>query len=418
MDSNGGLIKSGCEFIREEKIKRDMRLLPSYSSHSKNLFAITAFFGFSMAILVFMITPYLREIFLTDNVGAVYIFPEVIVLALFSWFLRWVIRVGKATVLFTLVLLQIILLSMLVYFEGTAFTAILIVGHFALLPFLVILLDMFLEAHSKDENAGRARGLFIFFANVGFFLGPIVGGFLVDRYGFSSIFFVATLCYVIIFLLALSKYLSEGNSEIRQEVSLMAWTWKVWKDENIRRMYIVSLLLEGFYTVSFITFPILLLNAGLTLSQAGIIFTVMLLPFLFVAYPAGHLADTRWGEKEILVVAMVLLGVILLVISRISVGGMWLWMGIFLGTRIGTALAETMRDTYFYRRVGKDDVALISFFRMARSLGTLFFAGLTFLFLFFGGTYGELFVFFSVCFFLGAILTLSIQDSDPRGRVN
>jgi hypothetical protein len=76
---------------------------------------------------------------------------------------------------------------------------------------------------------------------------------------------------------------------------------------------------------------------------------------------------------------------------------------------------ETMRDSYFYKRVDGNDVDLISFFRTARSVGALLAAGITFLFLYFGGSYANLFIFFAVCFFLGVILALRLKDSEPEG---
>lgn len=391
-----------------------MKLLSSYNAHINTLFAIAGIFGFSMAILVFMVAPYFRDILLTDNVTIPYILPEILVLVLFSWFLRMVGRVGKTVVFFTLVFFQILLLSMSIFFHGTITSVAYIVAHFASLPFLIMLLDMILEAHSKNEDSGRVRGLYIFFSGVGFIAGPVVGGFLADRYGFTVIFFVAIVCYVVIFLLALSRYLTEGTSEMLKKVSLLSSARQLGYNRDMRNIYIISFLLEGFYTMSVITFPIILIKSGLTLAQAGLIFTVMILPFIVFSYPAGCLADRRWGEKEILVGAMVFLGIALLVISQTESGGMFLWMGLFFATRVGAAIMETMRDSYFYKRVDGDDLALISFFRTARAVGSILAAGITFLFLYFGRSYGEVFIFFSVCFFMGIILALQLKDSEPE----
>ncbi len=392
-----------------------MKLFSAYNAHIKTLFAMTGIFGFSMAILTFTMAPYLQRALGTNNISVVYLIPEVIVLICFSWFLGRVGRAGKMVVFFFLVFFQILLLSAVISFEGTRMSTFFIVIHLAILPFLMILLDMLLEAHSRDEDTGRVRGMYIFFASFGFLIAPVIAGSLVDRYGFSSLFFVAILCYVVMFLLALSRYLSEGTPEILNKISLLEIAQRLLRDGDIGRIYIISLLLEGFYVMSVITFPLYLIKMGLTLSQSGLIFTVMLLPFILFAYPAGRLADIRWGEKEILVSAMIFLGIVLLVISRVETGSMYVWMALFFSTRIGASLMETMRDSYFFRKVGGEDVELISFFRTARSIGILIAAGITFIFLYFGEFYDKLFVFSAVCIFLGALVALQLRDSEPNG---
>lgn len=391
-----------------------MKLLSAYNAHIKTLFVMTGVFGFSMAILTFTMAPYLQRALGTNNISVIYLIPEVIVLTCFAWFLGRVGQAGKMAVFFSLLFLQILLLSATIFFEGTKTSAFFIVIHLAILPFLMILLDMLLEAHSRDEDTGRVRGLYIFFGSFGFLIAPVVGGFIVDRYGFSSIFFVAVLCYVVMFLLALSRYLSEGTPETSKKISFLEIAQRLLRDGDIGRIYIISLLLEGFYVMSVITFPLYLIKMGLTLSQSGLIFTVMLLPFILFAYPAGRLADMRWGEKEILVSAMIFLGMVLLVISRVETGSIYVWMVLFFSTRIGASLMETMRDSYFFRKVGGEDVELISFFRTARSIGILIAAGITFIFLYFGDLYDKLFMFSAVCIFLGALVALQLKDSEPN----
>jgi MFS family permease len=77
----------------------------------------------------------------------------------------------------------------------------------------------------------------------------------------------------------------------------------------------------------------------------------MLLPFVFVQFPLGRLADKKWGEKEILSLGFIIVAIATGLISFISGGSMILWMTILFITRIGAATIEIMCDTYFFKKV-------------------------------------------------------------------
>ena len=50
-------------------------------------------------------------------------------------------------------------------------------------------------------------------------------------------------------------------------------------------------------------------HIGLPWSDIGIIFTIMLLPFVLFEFPAGKLADGKWGEKEPPIIGIILIAV-------------------------------------------------------------------------------------------------------------
>jgi MFS family permease len=107
-------------------------------------------------------------------------------------------------------------------------------------------------------------------------------------------------------------------------------------------------------------------NLGLPWSSIGIIFSIMLLPFVFVQFPAGKLADAILGEKEILSVGFIIMALATTTIFFIDSKSILVWALILLGTRVGAALVEIMCDVYFFKKVDNKNANLISFFRMSR----------------------------------------------------
>ena len=110
---------------------------------------------------------------------------------------------------------------------------------------------------------------------------------------------------------------------------------------------------------------------GFEWSELGIIFTVMLLPFVLLEWPAGELADRLWGEKEIMSTGFLIICVSLLIMPFIG-KVFWAWMVILFISRVGASLVETMTESYFFKHVKAEDTGLLSIFRLTRSVGNIF----------------------------------------------
>jgi hypothetical protein len=61
----------------------------------------------------------------------------------------------------------------------------------------------------------------------------------------------------------------------------------------------------------------------------------------------------------------------------------FIWSLVMFLTRVGAAMVEILRDSYFYKRIDGNDVDLIGFFRTAMPVGYLLAASLSFVFLLF-----------------------------------
>jgi MFS family permease len=138
------------------------------------------------------------------------------------------------------------------------------------------------------------------------------------------------------------------------------------------KIYSISFVLEFFYALMIVYTPLYLLNFGLSWDQIGIIFTIMLIPFVVLEYPLGFIADKKFGEKEMIIAGLLVMGFSAGSIFFISSKAVWIWALVLLMTRIGAATIEILRDSYFYKKIDGRDIDLISFFRTARSTAYVF----------------------------------------------
>jgi MFS family permease len=80
---------------------------------------------------------------------------------------------------------------------------------------------------------------------------------------------------------------------------------------------------------------------GLSWSEIGVIITVMLLPFVLIELPLGRLADKKYGEKEIMIIGFLILGLSTMGLAFITSTNVWVWAIALLVTRIGQRLLKS-----------------------------------------------------------------------------
>ena len=136
------------------------------------------------------------------------------------------------------------------------------------------------------------------------------------------------------------------------------------KRPDIIRIILVNFSLQFFYALMVIFTPIYLHEViGFDFKTIGIIFTVMLTPFVFLQYPLGRLADSGFGEKRILIV-----GVIIMILATASFAG---FGGISIAlasitlffTRVGAGTVEVMTESYFFRQIDDREANVIRLLR-------------------------------------------------------
>jgi len=109
-------------------------------------------------------------------------------------------------------------------------------------------------------------------------------------------------------------------------------------------------------------------HLGISWQSIGLIFTIMLLPFVIFERPAGLIADRRIGEQEMLIVGFAIMALATAAIGAYGGSSLAAWTALLFLSRIGASIVEVMSDTYFFKKVAADRVNVISLFRTTRPL--------------------------------------------------
>lgn len=323
--------------------------------------------GFSQAVIIYVISYYFKIASGTENVSFFYVMAYILIFVILINLHKLVRKWGKSRTLFFTLLAKIGVLTWLTL-VGPSYWSIMLLGFYLILNSLEwTILDVILESFSCDHLSGRIRGLYLTILNLGYLFGPLLSVKILAAADFRGIFIFVLMINALVLILALLG-LRKVNHQFGQKLGIKELIRKVLRRKDILKIYYISFVLEFFYALMVIYTPLYLLDLGFSWEKIGIIFTFMLIPFILLQYPAGILADKKIGEKELIIAAIIMMAISTAAVYFTHSGSLLIWSLILFSTRIGAALIEILRDSYFYKRISGQDVDLINFFRTSLPL--------------------------------------------------
>jgi len=295
--------------------------------------------------------------------------------------------------------------------------AIFIIIAIAIQPFISYQLDLLLEAVDVERDmVGRIRTIFLTAWNFGALAAPLLlGALLVNSNDYTRVFIAAAavlIPFVVLFAArSLPKKAPPKLSHMQDTLVCIS------HDPDLAAVTFAHFLLYLFYIWAPIYVPVYLHTVlGITWSDLGWMFSVMLIPYALVEYPAGWAADRFTGDKTLMFAGFLIAGAALASFGILtSASSLTLILIILVSSRVGAALIESMTEEHFFRRISEQDINSMSVFRgiwpLANVIGPI--VGSLILF------YGNFQIFFLLTggfiVIAGAITTSFITDFRPVG---
>lgn len=343
----------------------------NFNKNKVRLVGLVSFLlGFLDAFFIYILSTYFSVISESESVGIFYFVSYSIVLLCLFYLQPLIRRIGRAHVLYLPLGVSICAAALL---AATASPMLSIVA--ALLLIVAtnvtwVALDILLEGFSQDQVSGSIRGLYLTIMNAGLLAAPFLSLKVLDAFNYSGIFLTLVVGYTIVFVIALISFRTD-NKVFQQKLQFGSTLRLMLKERNLLRIYHVSFAMEFFYAMMIVYTPIYLRSLSFSWSEIGIIFTIMLVPFVVLQYPLGVLADRYFGEKEMLIGSIAIAALATLALPFLGTGSVMTWgIALFL-TRVGIAGIEILRDSYFYKQIDGNDMNIIAFFRTARPIANI-----------------------------------------------
>lgn len=233
-------------------------------------------------------------------------------------------------------------------------------------------MDILVESFSKNSSTGVTRTIFLTAINLGWIIAPSLSSYLVNRGDYYWVYLAAAVCLIPFLAILIKKRRQLKDGKRIKSIPVSETINKLWSNKSLRGIFFIGLLLHLFFSSAVVYIPLYLHQSlGFDWSVLGIMFSVMLIPFILFEIPAGWLADKYYGEKEILTIGLFIIAASLFFFFALTSVNPWLWGALLFFSRVGAALVEAMRDSYFFKLVSAKDVPLINFSRITAPLGYL-----------------------------------------------
>jgi MFS family permease len=171
------------------------------------------------------------------------------------------------------------------------------------------LIDIFVEAASKDSQTGMLRGWYLTAANAAFLAGPGLAALVLTDHQFHRVYLLGAALIVVTLVYVRRRFKTFADPSYVPGGFRNGFL-KIWGDPDLRRAFASFLVLQGFYAWMIIYAPLHLTQTiGFDLSQVAAIMAIALLPFLILQEWLGKLADCCTGEKEFLGAGLAVMGV-------------------------------------------------------------------------------------------------------------
>lgn len=329
------------------------------------LYVLGFIFAFVSAIPAYINSSFIESITNENAVGIIYTLGSIITLLFFVIISRLLKKYGSYKVTICLTFFHLINFLCLAFVPQHSFVIFSFMLSSAIGTMIYFNFDIFVEHYSANVVTGRIRSVYLTCINLAWLLSPWLAGLIVGKTEYRNVYFVVAMIMIPIIML-ISLYLKDFKDPDYKTFDVISTLKSFGLNKNIKDILWSSVLLQLFYSWMIIYTPIYLNRyLGFDWESIGIIFSIMLLPFVFIQIPLGYLADKKYGEKEILSIGFVIMGISTAIIPLIHSHSAIVWGIILFITRIGAAMVEVMNDTYFFKKVNDKNLNLINLYRAA-----------------------------------------------------
>lgn len=332
---------------------------------------MTFLYALHYAIPLFATSSYLHKYFSSSIVSATYVAGSLLALVASLSLSKSIKRFHTYNFTFGIAFAEIVVVTLFGNTENPHILPLLFIIHFVLQVLLFVCLNIFIESFSAHAKTGSIRGLFLAIFSLGVLISPMIGGIILKISTFSTLYIVASLTLVP-YLYFLHRFLYHIKEPAYHEVDIFGSLSMVLKDVNLRAALIAEFVVQSFYSVMIIFSPIYLTSIGVPLTTyLTIILPLALLPLVILPYELGLLADRKFGEKEMLIVGLLILTVTTFLCVIITSRDTRIWTLLLLVSRVGASFVETMAFSYYFKKADKQDPSLTALFVNMHGVGTL-----------------------------------------------
>ncbi|MEZ4103638.1 MAG: MFS transporter [Candidatus Paceibacterota bacterium] len=346
-------------------------------SHSKlikirSVFAVSFILTISMALTSYIDSSFIETFIVRSKIGILFALASFGSLFYISQMPKVLERFGVYRTLKGVASIYILSILGLVFLKEPILLQIIFILYWISAVAMYLTVDVLVSHYSDNASTGNTRGFYLTIYNLAFLMAPFIAGILVSKISFEGVylvsgFFVLSMTYFFTHKFKYLKLFPKKNG-----FNFISDFIELFKNKDLRNVYLVNFTLYFFFAWMTIYMPIYLFeNVGLSWQEIGAVFAIMHLPYVLFDIPWGKIADKILGEKEIMGAGIIIMGLCTISIGFIEGSELWIWASALALTRLGASMIQVSVETYFFKKINKEDTSKISIFRNASPIAVL-----------------------------------------------
>ncbi|MCC6323751.1 MFS transporter [Candidatus Nomurabacteria bacterium] len=329
------------------------------------VYILAFIFTLHIALSAYANSTFLSQIIGEKYVGVLYTIASIITLMLLSNTSLILKYFGNRKLILIFIMINMMSLATLIVSSNPVYISMAFIAFMVTNTLVLFCVDIFIEHFGTPNTIGRTRGIYLTITNLGWICSPLISSFLITKEGGYRAIYILAFIMTIVMSLGMFVYVKKFKDKVYQKTPFL----KVYKflktNRHIRAIAFINFILQFFFAIMVVYIPLYLhAHIGLAWNKLGIIFTIMLIPFILLGIPTGILIDKYHVRKRLLItIGLLIMIVSTILISQFTTSSIVFWAIILFMTRVGAALVETTSEIYFFTHVREEDAYLLSIFR-------------------------------------------------------
>ena len=392
---------------------------------------ITFFYTLHLALPIYILSDYLSTFIINIKyIGVIFTLSGVFSIYLINNYNKFLHQYHNYKTTLCLIFADMLALLMMSIVDTPIYVSIFTILYISIVALLGVSVNLYVQEFSNHEDTGVIRGIFLTISSLALILGLFIANkltfsvwdlstYVFKHYDYTFVFWTdALLLLPIIYLI---RHYYTHVPEPKYKGGNM---WSVLKhlrrNVNLKGVFTANLMVAIFVVTMIMYFVNYITTYGhiSIYDYIGILMPIALLPFIFLPYKVGELADRKYGEKEFMIIGLIIMAISLLSIPiasiyidnlvqislkiinnintqsyditslenslKIGLGEtlaeintslhyklMIIWGIVLIIGRIGSSMVETAANSYFYKTISPTDSDSIALFANVGAIGTV-----------------------------------------------
>lgn len=209
-----------------------------------------------------------------------------------------------------------------------------------------------LRDNSNDVSVSKNLGLVYTFFNLAWFIGPLIGGFVAEKYNLKSVFILAAGIMLLTLILFNFFKIRDNRVSKKIDLNLFKLVRDFLKDRNRLTIYFLGGGITFWNTLIYVYMPIHIVNLSNSDLLVGYFLSASIIPLIFLEYFFGKLTG-KVGFKKIFFIGYLILSAA--TITTFFISNLYVVLAVIIIGSVGISMLESTTESYFFDIVKKDE---------------------------------------------------------------